>query len=98
MPAEIVTTDDLREFKIELLREFKRMLKEHHGEPSKRWLKSHEVRNFLGVSPGKLQHMRVSGSLPFTKIGGMIFYDYDDIRKMLEENQQKSQSPFDRLR
>ena len=98
MPAEIVTTDDLRQFKVELLREFKRMLKEHHGEPSKRWLKSHEVRELLGVSHGKLQHMRVSGSLPFTKIGGMIFYDYDDIRKMLEENQQKSQSSFDRLR
>lgn len=98
MPAEIVTTDDLREFKVELLREFKRMLKEHHGQPSKKWLKSHEVRELLGVSPGKLQHMRVSGKLPFTKIGGMMFYDYDDIRKMLEENQHKSQSPFDRFR
>lgn len=98
MPAEIVTTDDLRQFKIELLREFRRMLKEHHGEPSKRWLKSHDVKKLLGVSSGKLQHMRVSGKLPFTKIGGMMFYDYDDIRKMLEENQQKNQLPFDRFR
>lgn len=98
MPTEIVTTDDLREFKVELLREFNRMLKEHHGEPSKKWLKSHEVKKLLGVSSGKLQHMRVSGCLPFTKIGGMIFYDYSDIRKLLEENQQKNQPPFDRFR
>lgn len=98
MPAEIVTTDDLRQFKVELLREFKRMLKEHHGEPSKKWLKSHEVKKLLGVSSGKLQHMRVSGSLPFTKIGGMIFYDYEDIRKMLEENQMKNHSSFSSFR
>lgn len=93
MPAEIVTTDDLRQFKIELLREFRRILKEHHGEPSKRWLKSYEVKELLGISPGKLQQMRVNGSLPFTKIGGMIFYDYDDIRKMLEASQQNNLSP-----
>ena len=98
MPAEIVTTDDLREFKIELLREFKRLLKEHHGEPSKRWLKSYEVKELLGVSSGKLQQMRVNGSLPFTKIGGMIFYDYADIRKMLEENQTKNHSSFSSFR
>ena len=33
MPSEIVTTDDLREFKIELLVEIRRMLKEHRGQP-----------------------------------------------------------------
>ncbi|TDO05368.1 helix-turn-helix domain-containing protein [Sunxiuqinia elliptica] len=98
MPAEIVTTDDLREFKIELLREFKRMLKEHHGEPSKRWLKSYEVKELMGISSGKLQQMRVNGSLPFSKIGGMIFYDYEDIRKMLEENQTKNHSSFSSFR
>ena len=35
MPTEIVTTDDLREFKIELLKEIKQMLAEHHGQPPK---------------------------------------------------------------
>jgi hypothetical protein len=98
MPAEIVTTDDLREFKAEILQEFKKMLKEHHGQPAKKWLKSFEVRKLLGISPGTLQNMRVNGSLPFTKIGGVIFYDYNDIRKMLEENQQKNQPPFGRFR
>ena len=94
MPAQIVTTDDLREFKMEILQEFKKMLKEHHGQPAKKWLKSYEVRELLGISPGTLQNMRVNGTLPFTKIGGVMFYDYGDIKKMLEENQVKNRFAF----
>ena len=96
MPSEIITTDDLREFKTELLTEFKKLLKEHHGQPAKKWLKSYEVRKLLGISPGTLQNLRVNGTLPYTKIGGNMFYDYEDIRKMLEENQVKNRFSFER--
>lgn len=95
MPTEIVTTDDLREFKIELLTEFKKMLNEQCGQPSKKWLKSYEVKKLLGISPGTLQNLRVNGTLPFTKIGGQMFYDYENIRKMLEPIKQKSRFSFD---
>ena len=98
MPTEIVTTDDLREFKIELLQELKKMLKEHHGQPAKKWLKSYEVRELLGISPGTLQNLRVNGTLPYTKIHGSMFYDYEDIKKMMKENQQKKLTSFDRFR
>lgn len=98
MPSEIITTDDLREFKTELLTEFKKLLKEHHGQPAKKWLKSYEVRKLLGISPGTLQNLRVNGTLPYTKIGGNMFYDYEDIRKMLEENQVKNRFSFERFR
>jgi len=91
MPTEIVTTDDLREFKLELLCELKRMFQEHHGQPAKKWLRSYEIRNLLGISPGTLQNLRVNGNLPFTKIGSVMFYDYEDVRKMLEPTKQKSQ-------
>ena len=86
MPSEIITTDDLREFKTELFTEFRKMLKEHHGQPSKKWLKSYEVRKMLGISPGTLQNMRINGTIPFTKMGGILFYDSEDIRKILEDN------------
>jgi len=98
MPTEIVTTDDLREFRIELLKEIKQLFAAHHGQPSKKWLKSWEVRKLLNISPGTLQNMRVNGTLAYTKIGGMMFYDYEDIKKMLEENQVKSRFDFDRRR
>ncbi|UCS92281.1 helix-turn-helix domain-containing protein [Echinicola marina] len=86
MAAEVITTDDLREFKIELLEDLKRLLKEPSGQPSKKWLKSYEVRKLLGISPGTLQNLRVNGTLPFTKIGGVIYYDYTDIQSMLQSN------------
>ncbi|WP_421878262.1 helix-turn-helix domain-containing protein [Marinoscillum sp.] len=38
------------------------------------------------MSPGTLQNLRINGTLPFTKIGGVIYYDYQDIHKMLTEN------------
>lgn len=94
MPTEIVTTDDLREFRIELLKEIKQLFATYHGQPSKKWLKSWEVRKLLNISPGTLQNMRVNGTLAYTKIGGMMFYDYEDIKKMLEENQVKSRFDF----
>jgi hypothetical protein len=95
MSAEIITTEDLKKFKFEILQEFKKLLEEHKGQPSKKWLKSYEVRKLLGISQGKLQNMRAKGTLPFTRIGAVIFYDYEDIRKMMEKNQEKKDAIFD---
>ncbi len=86
MATEIITQDDLREFKIELLADIKNLLERNSGSNSKKWLKSYEVRELLNVSPGTLQHLRVSGTLPYTKIGGTIYYEYADIQKMILEN------------
>lgn len=83
MAAEIITTDDLREFKIELLNDFKKILKEMSGQPTKKWLKSPEVMKILGLSSGTLQTLRLNKTLPFTKIGGVLFYDSEDITKLL---------------
>ena len=86
MAASIITTEDLQQFKQELIDEIKELLSENSGLSTKKWLKSPEVRKLLSISPGTLQNMRVNGTLPFTKIGGVIYYDYQDIQKMLTEN------------
>ena len=86
MATEIITQDDLREFKIELLADIKKLLKQNLGSNQKKWLKSYEVRELLNISPGTLQHLRVSGTLPFTKVRGTIYYDYSDIQTMIAEN------------
>ncbi len=88
MALEVLTTDDLREFKIELLEDIQKLLKKNTNSPEKRWLKSYEVRELLNISPGTLQHMRVSGILPFTKIGGTIYYDHGEINELLQKNKQ----------
>ena len=84
MAANLPTVDDLQNLKTELIDEIKKLLGQRHVTPARKWLKSHEVRRLLTLSPGTLQNLRVNGTLPFTKIGGVIFYDYDDIQKMLE--------------
>jgi uncharacterized protein YfkK (UPF0435 family) len=86
MPTSIITTDDLREFKEELLEDIKAMINHQSGFAPKKWLKSPEVRDLLSISPGTLQNLRINGTLPYTKVGGVIYYDYEEITKVLEEN------------
>ncbi|KAB7530313.1 helix-turn-helix domain-containing protein [Flagellimonas olearia] len=86
MGATIITTEDLREFKIELLEDIKDLLQNENGQHNKKWLKSNEVRDLLGISPGTLQNLRVNGTLPFTKIGGVLYYEYHEIMEVLEKN------------
>lgn len=86
MPTSIVTTDDLREFKTELLDEFKTLLENQSKGKLKRHLKSSEVMDLLQVSPGTLQNLRINGTLPYTKIGGIIYYDAEDIQNVLTKN------------
>jgi hypothetical protein len=83
MAANIITIEDLQNFKKELIEEIKNLLNQRQTTPIRKWLKSHEVRRLLTVSPGTLQNLRVNGTLPFTKIGG---------EKMLQEH--KAPQPF----
>lgn len=94
MAATIVTLDDLQEFKHDLLEGIKNLLTERQGIAPTRWLKSHQVRRMLTLSPGTLQHLRLNGTLPFTKIGGVLFYDAKDIEDMLQKRKQNAQ-PID---
>ena len=87
---QLITAGDLFDFKNDLLLEFKRLLKEVSGQPTKKWLKSFEVRKLLNISPNTLANLRVNGTLPFTKIGGIIYYDYADIQAMLANGKASS--------
>ena len=86
MAAEVITTEDLQEFKHELLEEIGGLIKNKSGVQPKKWLKSSDVRELLDISPGTLQNLRINGTLPYSKMGGVIFYDYDDILKVMQEN------------
>ncbi|MHA6280818.1 helix-turn-helix domain-containing protein [Salinimicrobium sp. CAU 1759] len=86
MPTSIITTDDLREFKMELLEELKELLNIKSGSAPKKWLKSTDVMKMLKISPGTLQNLRVNGTLPYTKIGGLIYYDASEIERVMQEN------------
>lgn len=80
---ELITKEDLREFKGELLKEIEQLMQPGQGQ-SKKWLKSAEVRKLLGISPGTLQNLRINGTLRFTKVGSIMYYKLEDINKILE--------------
>ena len=86
MPTSIITTDDLREFKMELLDDIKKLLTKQATGTLKKYLKSSEVIDMLQISPGTLQNLRINGTLPYSKMGGIIFYDSDEIQKVILAN------------
>jgi len=86
MAANIITTEDLMEFKSDLLDNIKEIVSTQSGMKIKKWMKSKEVRDLLSVSSGTLQTLRINGTLPYSKIGGVIYYDYSEIVKVFEEH------------
>ncbi|WJJ96360.1 MULTISPECIES: helix-turn-helix domain-containing protein [Flavobacteriaceae] len=86
MPATIITTDDLRDFKLELLDDIKKLLSKQAQGKLKKYLKSSELMDLLQISPGTLQNLRIKGTLPYTKVGGIIFYDSEEIQKVMDNN------------
>jgi len=90
MPAHIITPEDLQIFKKELLEEIKKLLVHKETHELKRWLRGNEVRKILSISTGTLYTLRQNGILPFTRIGQTNYYDYDDIKRIFEQNKQRN--------
>src|SRR3954470_9028996 len=53
---QLITMDDLQQFKEQLFKELESLLKPH-ASLSKKWLKSHEVKRLLKISAGTLQNL-----------------------------------------
>ncbi|MEO6637392.1 MAG: helix-turn-helix domain-containing protein [Ginsengibacter sp.] len=83
--SQLITIDDLHQFKKQLLVELIAELKSQINIVPKKWLKSHEVRRLLKISPGTLQTMKSSGVISHSKIGGVHFFDYEEIQQILEK-------------
>lgn len=84
MSVEVVTKEDLQAFRQQLINDIKELFLPKHT--TKDWLRSSEVRKLLNISPGTLQSFRVNGQLKPSKIGGIHFYRYSEIEKLLNEN------------
>ena len=86
MPAKIATTEDLIELKLDLLDEIRKILTSKSVGSNKRYLKSSEVMELLKISPGTLQNLRMNGTLPYSKVGGVILYDWEQIQQVITDN------------
>lgn len=85
MATEIITREDLEAFGEKLIGQFKAII--GGGSPDgerPKWLKSYQVKNLLKISSNTLQTLRDNGTIPFTKIGGILYYNFEDIQKVLK--------------
>ncbi|WP_396196107.1 helix-turn-helix domain-containing protein [Flavobacterium sp.] len=89
MAVQIITIEDLNEFRNLLLNDLKEII-QSKPQQTKQWLKSNEVRKLLNISPGTLQNLRINGTLSYTKIGGIMYYNHSDIDKLLDRNKVSS--------
>ncbi|MBC7743726.1 MAG: helix-turn-helix domain-containing protein [Flavobacterium sp.] len=87
MKLDLITTQDLEQFKIELFAEMRNILA-GAGNPSdnSQWLRSAEVRKLLKISPGTLQNLRINGTLRYSMVGKIFYYKREDINSILEGN------------
>ena len=76
MAQEIITLQDLQAFPLQLLNDLKGLLASQ-PQHTNEWLRSPEVRKLLKISHGTLQNLRVTGTLPYKKIGGIIYYKFN---------------------
>jgi len=84
MLLDILTKEDLSQFKKDLLEEIRQILTKEKTDEDREWLRSREVRKKLKISQGTLQNLRITGTLPFKKIGGSMYYRTSDVDKMME--------------
>ena len=85
MAIEVITREDLNEFRILLLSDLDAMFNSK-PQQQKQWLKSNEVRKLLNISLGTLQNLRINGTITYTKIGGILYYSNSDLEKVMETN------------
>lgn len=78
-----VTLADLFQFKNQIVSEIRKIISDQAQPKVKKWLKSAEVKKLLDISYGTLHTLRAKGVLPYTEIGGVLYYDYDDINRLL---------------
>jgi hypothetical protein len=81
MGIEILTKEDLEEFRKRLLNDIDELLKlrPNMTDTSEQWLKSAEVREKLKISFSSLQNLRISGRINPKKILGVYYYSKKEI-------------------
>jgi len=87
MAIEIVTKEDLQDFRKQLLADFREIINQSR-QPVKEHpegYKTAHVRKMLGCSVNKLVALRISKKIRWKKIVGTIYYNKDDVRRLLEE-------------
>ena len=88
-PNDLLTKKDLEDFKKELFTLIS-SLNATQPQDQPKWLKNVDVKKLLNISTGTLQNLRVAGTLPYSKVGGIYYYKQQDVERMLSGSEKKS--------
>jgi hypothetical protein len=80
---QIATVQDLLDFRDQIITDIKKLLKEQAGVPTRQWLKAIDIKKMLRLSDGKLQYLRDKGVIPFKKLGGVTYYNLEEITDLM---------------
>ena len=82
MSLEIITKTDFNAFKLELRDLILEIL--NNSQPFKKEILSNdELMELLNVSSSTLRKYRVTGKLTYSKVAGLIYYEYEDIQNFI---------------
>jgi predicted DNA-binding transcriptional regulator AlpA len=80
MGLQVLTVDDLEKFREQLLADIEKLM---NTKRPKKWLKTNEVMELLGMSEVTLQTLRNKGLIPFKKLGGTVYYNAEELDEFL---------------
>ncbi len=86
MAIEIVTKEDLENLRQQLIHDI-RIILAPPEKMVKPWLRNAEVRQLLSISSNTVQRLRIAGKLRSVKVGGIHYYRYEDIEKMMNSDE-----------
>ena len=82
MSLEIITKTDFNDFKLELRDLILEIL--NNSQPFKKEILSNdELMELLNVSSSTLRKYRITGKLTYSKVDGLIYYEYEDIQNFI---------------
>ncbi len=87
MEQEILTKEDLRIFRVQLMDDLNKIMAQTNTNPDQhsRGYKTKDVRKLLGCSTNKLVSLRISGKLRSKKVGGTVYYCRNDVERLLND-------------
>lgn len=68
------------------IKDIKSAVRENPLKPNKNFITNYEFIELMGISKRTAQTWRDEGVIAFSQIGSKIYYQMDDIKKLLETN------------
>jgi len=79
MNVQVISKEDLTIVRQELLAEIQDVKRLLLAGNDQHYLKNKDVKKIFGCSDSKLESLRKSGKLPFTKLQGTIYYKKTEV-------------------